>query len=218
MIVPDITIAVDGYSSTGKSTFAKMVAERFGLKYLDSGAYYRGVTLYAQREGLISPEGAISPEFRERLADGTLEVETTGSEIRSMKVSSQVSPISAEQYVRDFVDARLHAAGKNGRVIMDGRDIGTTVFPDAEIKIFMTASKEIRAKRRYDEMVAKGDSPVMEEVLESLLERDRIDSTRKASPLTQAPDAFVLDNTEMSLQEELFWMEGLIRGKFGILE
>lgn len=218
MIVPDITIAVDGYSSTGKSTFAKMVAERFGLKYLDSGAYYRGVTLYAQREGLISPEGAISPELRERLADGTLEVETTGSEIRSMKVSSQVSPISAEQYVRDFVDARLHAAGKNGRVIMDGRDIGTTVFPDAEIKIFMTASKEIRAKRRYDEMVAKGDSPVMEEVLESLLERDRIDSTRKASPLTQAPDAFVLDNTEMSLQEELFWMEGLIRGKFGILE
>ena len=218
MIVPDITIAVDGYSSTGKSTFAKMVAERFGLKYLDSGAYYRGVTLYAQREGLISPEGAISPELRERLADGTLEVETTGIEIRSMKVSSQVSPISAEQYVRDFVDARLHAAGKNGRVIMDGRDIGTTVFPDAGIKIFMTASKEIRAKRRYDEMVAKGDSPVMEEVLESLLERDRIDSTREASPLTQAPDAFVLDNTEMSLQEELFWMEGLIRGKFGILE
>lgn len=218
MIVPDITIAVDGYSSTGKSTFAKMVAERFGLKYLDSGAYYRGVTLYAQREGLISPEGAISPELRERLADGFLEVETTGSEIRSMKVSSQVSPISAEPYVRNFVDNKLHAAARNGRVIMDGRDIGTTVFPNAEIKIFMTASKEVRAKRRYDEMVAKGDSPVMEEVMANLFDRDRIDSTRKASPLTQAPDAFVLDNTEMSLGEELFWMEGLIRGKFGILE
>lgn len=218
MKIPNITIAVDGYSSTGKSTFAKMVAKRFGLKYLDSGAYYRGVTLYAQREGLISPDNTISPELRGRLADGTLEVETTGPEIRSMKVSSQVSPISAEQYVRDFVDRRLHAAGADGRVIMDGRDIGTTVFPNAEIKIFMTASKEIRAKRRYDEMVAKGDSPVMEEVLESLLERDRIDSTRKASPLTQAPDAFVLDNSEMTLEEELFWMEGLIRGKFGILE
>ena len=139
-------------------------------------------------------------------------------QIRSMEVSAQVSPIAAVPYVRAWVDARLHAFSAAGRVVMDGRDIGTTVFPNAEIKIFMTARPEVRAQRRFDELVSKGENPVFEEVMKNLEERDYIDSHRETSPLRRAEDAFVLNNSDMGLTDEIAWAEGLIRGKFGLLE
>lgn len=226
--VPDITIAVDGCSSTGKSSFAKEVARTFGFLYLDSGALYRGVTLFAQEKGLISEDNLISDELEQALEGLDLHFGEGGflyisqrcieSEIRGMKVSSQVSPISALSYVRAYVDERLHLLSSGGRVVMDGRDIGTTVFPHAELKIFMTARDEVRAKRRFDEMLAKGGNPVYEEVLANLKERDYIDSHRSVSPLRQADDAFVLDNSDMTMKEELSWIMGVIQGKFGILQ
>ena len=204
--VPDIIIAVDGYSSTGKSSFAKELARTFGFLYLDSGALYRGVTLFAQEKDLISEDNLISDELEQALEGLDLHFGEGGflyisqrcieSEIRGMKVSSQVSPISALSYVRAYVDERLHLLSSGGRVVMDGRDIGTTVFPHAELKIFMTARDEVRAKRRFDEMLAKGGNPVYEEVLANLKERDYIDSHRSVSPLRQADDAFVLDNSD----------------------
>lgn len=226
--VPDIIIAVDGCSSTGKSSFAKELARTFGFLYLDSGALYRGVTLFAQEKGLISENNLISDELEQALGGLDLHFGEGGflyisqrcieSEIRGMKVSSQVSPISALSYVRAYVDERLHLLSSSGRVVMDGRDIGTTVFPHAELKIFMTARDEVRAKRRFDEMLAKGGNPVYEEVLANLKERDYIDSHRSVSPLRQADDAFVLDNSDMTMKEELSWIMGVIQGKFGILQ
>lgn len=226
--VPDIIIAVDGCSSTGKSSFAKEVARTFGFLYLDSGALYRGVTLFAQEKGLISENNLISDELEQALEGLDLHFGEGGflyisqrcveSEIRGMKVSSQVSPISALSYVRAYVDERLHLLSSGGRVVMDGRDIGTTIFPHAELKIFMTARDEVRAKRRFDEMLAKGGNPVYEEVLANLKERDYIDSHRSVSPLRQADDAFVLDNSDMTMKEELSWIMGVIQGKFGILQ
>lgn len=227
MKIPDIIIAVDGCSSTGKSTFAKMVAQAFGFLYLDSGAMYRGVTLYAMENGLIGPEGEIDEAALKAVIGGLdlyfgegglhLGERCIEKEIRTLEVSSHVSPVSAIGLVREFVDSKLHAFSEGGRVIMDGRDIGTTVFPNAQLKIFMTATDQVRAQRRYDEMIAKGETPTFEEVLANLRERDYIDSHREVSPLTQAPDAFVLDNTEMTLHEELVWIQGLIQGRFGIL-
>ena len=225
MRVPDIKIAVDGYSSTGKSSFAKLLAKKFDFLYLDSGAMYRGVTYFAQQNGYISPDNVISDSLKDALKELDLHFEVGSqlymgaecieSQIRSMTVSSQVSPIATVPYVRAWVDERLHAFSEGGRVVMDGRDIGTTVFPDAEIKIFMTA--EVRAKRRYDEMVAKGQNPDLQEVLENLQQRDYIDSHRETSPLKKADDAYTLDNSDMTMQEELAWVQGLIQGKFGIL-
>ena len=230
--IPDIIIAVDGYSSTGKSTFAKMVAAEYGFLYLDSGAMYRGVTLYAMEAGIIGADGAID-EARLQKEIGTLDLHfgraegvtrlylgerCIESEIRTLQVSSYVSPASAIPFVRNYVDDRLHAFSKGGRVIMDGRDIGTTVFPNAEVKIFMTADEQVRAQRRYDEMVAKGQNPSLEEVLANLKERDYIDSHRETSPLRRADDAYVLDNTHMTLHEELVWLLGLLQGRFTILD
>lgn len=228
MTIPDIIIAIDGYSSTGKSSFAKLVASGFGFLYLDSGALYRGVTLFAQRLGLIGEDNVVSDALEAALEDLDLHFSAEGktciggecveSEIRSMKVSSQVSPIAAVPYVRAFVDRKLHELAASGRVVMDGRDIGTTVFPDAQIKVFMTASLEVRARRRYDEMVAKGETPDFEQVAANLQERDHIDSHRSTSPLKQASDAFVLDNSQMSMSEELAWLRGVVQGKFGIYD
>ncbi|MBP9998307.1 MAG: (d)CMP kinase [Bacteroidales bacterium] len=225
--MPDITIAIDGYSSTGKSSFAKLLARRFGFTYLDSGAMYRGVTLFAQEEGLINRRNMVDPSLEQALKDLDLHFDANNRTymgdrciehlIRSLEVAAQVSPIAAIPYVRNYVDDRLHAFAKGGRVVMDGRDIGTTVFPDAELKIFMTASEEVRARRRYDEMVAKGEHPVFEEVVKNLRERDYIDSHRETSPLVRAADAFELDNSEMSLDQEIAWVQGLIQGKFSIL-
>jgi len=231
MQIPDIIIAVDGYSSTGKSTFAKLVAGEFSFLYLDSGALYRGVTLFAREHGFIDKDNRIDEKgLEEALPSLDLHFGQPGEvgpfigernvskEIRTMEVSSQVSPVSALPFVRNFVDDRLHKASSSKRVIMDGRDIGTTVFPDAELKIFMVADTDVRAKRRYDEMVAKGDNPDYEEVKKNLLERDYIDSHRAVSPLTRAADAYVMDNSDMSLHEEVVWLRGLIQGKFGILD
>ena len=228
MTIPDIIIAIDGYSSTGKSSFAKLVAAGFGFLYLDSGALYRGVTLFAQRMGLIGEDNVVSDALETALEGLDLHFSAEGktcigedcveSEIRSMKVSSQVSPIAAVPYVRAFVDRKLHELASSGRVVMDGRDIGTTVFPNAQIKVFMTASLEVRARRRYDEMVAKGETPDLEQVAANLQERDYIDSHRSTSPLKQASDAFVLDNSQMSMGEELAWLRGVVQGKFGIYD
>jgi cytidylate kinase len=227
MQVPDIIIAVDGYSSTGKSTLAKLIAKEFSFLYLDSGAMYRGVTLFAQENGLIDQDSVISPDLEKPLEgldlyfglDGThIGERCVEKEIRTMAVSSQVSPVSAVPYVRNFVDDRLHEMSKAGRVVMDGRDIGTTVFPNAELKIFMVASDQVRAQRRFDELVAKGENPSFEEVMANLKERDYIDSHREASPLSRAADAYVMDNSDMTIKEELEWVRGVIQGKLGILE
>ena len=228
MKLPDIIIAIDGYSSTGKSTLAKLIAEHYSFLYLDSGALYRGVTLHALENNLISEDGAIDKAaLKAALPKLDLDFRAGGThigdrciekEIRTLEVSGHVSPVSAIPFVREYVDERLHAFGRRKRVVMDGRDIGTTVFPDAEVKIFMTASDEVRAKRRYDEMKAKGQDPTMEEVMKNLRERDYIDSHREVSPLSRAADAFVLDNSDMNLHEELVWFQGLAQGRFGILE
>ena len=233
MILPDITIAVDGFSATGKSTFAKLVAKDFGFLYLDSGAMYRAVTLFAQENGMIDSDANIDLDALKAALDKGLDIHFEHTEdgcktfigdrcvekdIRTMAVSSQVSPVSAVPFVRNFVDDKLHAFSAAGRVIMDGRDIGTTVFPNAEVKIFMTARPEVRAQRRFDELVMKGENPVMEEVVKNLEERDYIDSHREVSPLSRAADAFVMDNSDMTLHEETVWMLGLLQGKFGILE
>lgn len=232
MKIPDITIAVDGYSSTGKSTFAKLIASKFSFLYLDSGALYRGVTLFALENGMIADDGTIDTSALEKslaVLDFHFENTEEGNrtflgdrcvekEIRTLKVSESVSPVSVLPFVRNYVDERLHAMADKGRVVMDGRDIGTAVFPNAEIKIFMTADEKVRAQRRYDEMKSKGENPDFGKVLKNLKERDYIDSHRAMSPLSKAEDAFVLDNSEMSLHEELVWVTGLIQGKFGILE
>ena len=233
MTLPDITIAVDGFSATGKSTFAKLVAKDFGFLYLDSGAMYRAVTLFAQENGMIDADANIDLEALKKVLDKGIDIHFEHTEdgcktfigdrcvekdIRTMGVSSQVSPVSAVPFVRNFVDDKLHAFSAAGRVIMDGRDIGTTVFPNAEVKIFMTARPEVRAQRRFDELVQKGENPVMEEVVKNLEERDYIDSHREVSPLSRAADAFVMDNSDMTLHEETVWMLGLLQGKFGILE
>lgn len=233
MTLPDITIAVDGFSATGKSTFAKLVAKDFGFLYLDSGAMYRAVTLFAQENGMIDADANIDLEALKAALDKGLDIHFEHTEdgcktfigdrcvekdIRTMTVSNQVSPVSAVGFVRNFVDDKLHAFSAAGRVIMDGRDIGTTVFPNAEVKIFMTARPEVRAQRRFDELVMKGENPVMEEVVKNLEERDYIDSHREVSPLSRAADAFVMDNSDMTLHEETVWMLGLLQGKFGILE
>ena len=231
MTIPDIIIAVDGYSSTGKSTFAKLVAKEFGFLYLDSGAMYRGVTLAGIEAGVIA-EGQINEEallpvmepmdlhFR-REKGATLLYwgeRCIENEIRGWEVSQYVSPVSAIPQVRQWVDNRLHAFAAAGRVIMDGRDIGTTVFPDAQLKIFMTADALVRAQRRYEELLAKGEKTTLEEVQENLRDRDFRDSHRPTSPLRQAPDAFVLDNTHMTLHEELVWMLGILQGRFTLYE
>ena len=229
--IPDIIIAVDGYSSTGKSTFAKCVAAEFGFLYLDSGAMYRGVTFAGLEAGVLA-DGNIDEAGLLGILDGLelsfrqeegvsrlyLGERCIEAEIRGWEVSGYVSPVSAIPAVRRWVDERLHAFSAGGRVIMDGRDIGTTVFPEAQLKIFMTADSEVRARRRYEELLQKGESTTLEEVLANLQDRDYRDSHRPTSPLRQAPDAFVLDNTHMNLHEELVWMLGLLQGRFSLLE
>ena len=225
MQVPDIIIAIDGYSSTGKSSFAKIIAKEFGFLYLDSGALYRGVTLFAIENGFIDPECTINvPALSEALADLDLHFGKEGTyigdrcienEIRSLEVAGKVSPIATVAQVREFVDRKLREFGKKKRVVMDGRDIGTTVFPDAELKIFMTADPMIRAHRRAEEMIEKGDDVDIQDVLKNLQERDYIDSHREVSPLTQAADALVLDNSHMNMTDQLEWLKGIITERFG---
>ena len=225
MHIPDIIIAIDGCSSTGKSSFAKIIANEFSFLYLDSGALYRGVTLFAMENGYISGDNTINmPALLAGLEDLDLHFGENGTyigdrcieeEIRSLAVAGKVSPIATVAQVREFVDRKLREFGRNKRVVMDGRDIGTTVFPDAELKIFMTANAQVRAQRRADEMKAKGMDVNLEDVMNNLLERDHIDSTRETSPLTQAPDAIVLDNSYMTMEQQLEWLKKVISEKFG---
>lgn len=225
MQIPDIIIAIDGYSSTGKSSFAKIIAKEFGFLYLDSGALYRGVTLFAIENGYIDDNCNIDvPGLKTAMegldlhfgAEGTyISDRCIEKEIRSLAVAGKVSPIATVPEVRNFVDRKLREFGKDKRVVMDGRDIGTTVFPDAELKLFMTADPMIRAQRRAAEMEAKGDKTDIAEVLKNLQERDYIDSHREASPLTQAEDAIVLDNSHMTMDEQLVWLKGIISERFG---
>ena len=228
MHIPDIIIAIDGYSSTGKSSFARLIASDFSFLYLDSGAMYRGVTLMAIEKGLIDADCRIDiPGLSDALRTFDLHFSKTqeGSmtfigdrciekEIRSMEVSSKVSPIAAVPCVREFVDMRLREFGKKKRVVMDGRDIGTTVFPDAELKIFMVADTLVRAQRRAGEMAARGEKVDLEEVLRNIEERDYIDSHRETSPLSRAEDAIVLDNSRMTLEEQMEWFRQLVSEKF----
>lgn len=220
-----IIIAIDGYSSTGKSTFAKLIARKTGYLHLDSGAVYRAVTLFGIRGGWIDADNNIDTaslrtamrQLRVSLRPDTyINEENVEGLIRQMDVSNAVSPVSALGFVREFVDRLLRRYGKKGGIVMDGRDIGTNVFPDAQLKIFMTADDKVRAQRRYDEMVAGGKEVSFEEVMKNIQDRDYKDTHREISPLRQAPDAIVLDNTDMTLEQEMEWFTNLMRTKFGI--
>ncbi len=216
-----LIIAIDGHSSCGKSTVAKDLAKKLKIAYIDTGAMYRAVTLYALRNKLISG-GEIDKEklntslkdidiqFRSNVNEGTNETwlngENVEEEIRTLEVSNNVSQVSALGFVRKRLVELQQSMGEKGGVVLDGRDIGTVVFPNADLKIFMTASPEIRAQRRFDEMKMKGQNPTFEEVLENVKNRDLMDSTRKESPLKQASDAIVLDNSHLSPQQQLDWI------------
>lgn len=229
MHIPDIKIAVDGYSSTGKSSFARLIAKEFSFLYLDSGALYRAVTLFAIRNGMTGEGGSVDavalsaslPEIRITFRndrDGShtfLGDECVDEAIRTIEVSSYVSPVAVIPEVREFVDRILRDYGKAGRVVMDGRDIGTTVFPDAELKIFMVADVNVRAMRRLKEMQASGSEADFDTVLENLKTRDYIDSHRETSPLRQAEEAIVLDNTDMTLEDQMVWLRDIVRSRFG---
>lgn len=216
-----IIIAVDGFSSCGKSTMAKALARSIGYLYFDSGAMYRAVALYCLNNGLIKEEEIDTESLRARMGEikitFTADPETRNSvtllngenvekEIRSLRVSRIVSKVAAIDFVRTDLIEQQREMGKAKGIVMDGRDIGTTVFPDAEMKIFVTASAEVRAQRRYDELTARGDNPDYNEILENVLERDHIDQTREISPLRKADDAILLDNSNMTLEEQQEWL------------
>lgn len=201
---------------------ARQLAKRIGYVYVDTGAMYRAVTLYALRRGFLKADGSVDADALEKELDSLditfslnpqtgcpdtcLNGEVVESEIRQMEVSSHVSVIAALPFVREALVRQQQKMGQQKGIVMDGRDIGTTVFPHAELKIFVTASAEVRAQRRYDELTAKGEKCNYEEILENVKERDRIDSTRETSPLRQAEDAIVLDNTHMTIPEQENWL------------
>jgi cytidylate kinase len=217
-----ITIAIDGHSSCGKSTMAKDLARRVGYIYVDTGAMYRSVTLYALRHGLFREDGTIMEDhLHQQMADihitFQLNAETGRPDtylngecveqlIRSLEVSNHVSPIAAIPFVREAMVAQQQQMGKDKGVVMDGRDIGTVVFPDAELKVFVTASAEVRAQRRYDELLQKGMPADYDDILKNVQERDYIDSHREVSPLRQADDALLLDNSDMTIAEQNEWL------------
>lgn len=216
-----ITIAIDGYSSCGKSTMAKDLAKEIGYIYIDSGAMYRAVTLYCLEHGLINGDTIDTETLKSDLPDlsitfklnpGTgrpltyLNGQLVEDKIRTLAVSSKVSLVAALDFVRTAMVSLQQQMGKEKGIVMDGRDIGTTVFPDAELKIFVTASPEIRAQRRYDELQAKGETGSYEEILQNVKERDLIDTTRKVSPLCKADDALVLDNSHMTISQQKQWL------------
>lgn len=215
-----ITIAIDGFSSSGKSTMAKKLAKTIGYAYIDTGAMYRAVTLYCMRNGLFDGDRLDTERLEAALpdinitfgvdADGKTQTMLNGEvveqEIRRMEVSSKVSIVAAVGSVRRALVKQQQAMGKQKGIVMDGRDIGTVVFPDAEMKVYVDASPETRARRRYEELCAKGDSVTYEDVLANVSERDRIDTTRAESPLRKADDAVVLDNSNMTIAEQDKWL------------
>ena len=224
-----ITIAIDGFSSCGKSTMAKMLAKEVGYIYVDTGAMYRAVTLFAMRNGMIAPNGdvnrdalkakmdALHVEFKLNPQTGKAETYLNGEnvehEIRGMEVSAHVSAIAAIDFVRTALVAQQQRMGHDKGIVMDGRDIGTVVFPDAELKVFVTASAEVRAQRRFDELVGKGMKANYDEILRNVQERDYIDSHREVSPLRKAEDAVELDNGQLTIAEQLQWLMDKFREK-----
>lgn len=215
-----ITIAIDGHSSCGKSTMAKALARSIGYVYVDTGAMYRAVTLFALRNGLFDDNGEVktaelealmdSITIEQKLVDGKtttfLNGEDVEREIRGLEVSNHVSPVAALPFVRTAMVAQQQRMGQEGGIVMDGRDIGTTVFPNAELKIFVTASAEVRAQRRYDELQQKGMAADYDDIVKNIKERDYIDSHREVSPLRQADDALLLDNSQMTIDEQDRWL------------
>lgn len=217
-----ITIAIDGHSSCGKSTMAKNLAREIGYIYVDTGAMYRSVTLFALNNGLFNADGNIDADrLKKRMneieisfkyngqtgrPDTYLNGELVENDIRTMEVSAHVSPVAALPFVREALVAQQRRMGKEKGVIMDGRDIGTVVFPDAELKIFVTASAEVRAQRRYDELKTKGMEADYEDILKNVKERDYIDSHREVSPLCKADDALELDNSNMTIEQQQAWL------------
>ncbi len=216
-----IIIAIDGHSSCGKSTMAKDLAARVGYKYIDSGAMYRAVTLYCIENGIFEGDelnlkalensmNRIEIDFRPNPSTGRSDTYLNGKnvekEIRGMEVAGKVSPVAAVGFVRRAMVRQQQAFGKEKGIVMDGRDIGSVVFPDAELKIFLTARPEVRAQRRLDELKLKGETASFEEVLKNIEERDRIDSTRAESPLCQASDAVVLDNSGITIEQQNTWL------------
>ena len=216
-----ITIAIDGFSSCGKSTMAKDLAREIGYIYIDSGAMYRAVTLYCLDNGLFRGKDVDTARLEQdmpgirisfRLNPDTGRPDTylndmkVESRIRTMEVSSHVSPVAAIPFVRQALVAQQQAMGREKGIVMDGRDIGTTVFPDAELKVFVTASPEIRAQRRYDELKAKGQEADYEDILANVKQRDDIDQHRAVSPLRRADDALLLDNSHLSIAEQKAWL------------
>ena len=201
-----ITIAIDGHSSCGKSTMAKDLAKEVGYIYVDTGAMYRTVTLYCMRNNLIKDGKIDEAGLREVINDIDIDLRNLDPQIRSIDVSNNVSMVATIPFVREAMVEKQREMGKNKGVVMDGRDIGTTVFPDAELKVFVTASAEVRAQRRYDELKEKGMPADYEEILKNVQERDYIDSHREVSPLRQAPDAILLDNSHMTIPEQKDWL------------
>ena len=217
-----ITIAIDGFSSCGKSTMAKDLAREVGYIYIDSGAMYRAVTLYCLENNLFTTDGIDTARLEALMSDirisfqlnpGTgrpmtyLNGANVEDRIRTMEVSTRVSPVAALPFVREALVKLQQEMGKEKGIVMDGRDIGTAVFPDAELKIFVTASAEIRAQRRYDELKAKGEDASFEEILDNVKERDYIDQNREVSPLRKADDALLLDNSNLTIEEQKQWLK-----------
>lgn len=217
-----IIIAIDGHSSCGKSTFAKAIAARLGYIFIDTGAMYRAVTLYALENGAIvngivdeerveAMLGDIDIDFRFNAERGASDIYVNGDlvegKIRTIEVSNCVSPVSSIGAVRHKLVAIQQQMGRKGGVVMDGRDIGTVVFPDAELKIYMTADAMVRAERRFKELTAKGDNVTLEQIYENVVSRDKADMTRAISPLRKAEDAIVLDNSHMSVEEQMMWFD-----------
>ena len=224
-----ITIAIDGFSSCGKSTMAKDLAKKLGYVYVDTGAMYRAVTLYAMRNGLFNADGSVKTADLERQMnkinitfklnktaerpDTYLNDELVENDIRTLEVSNHVSQIAAVPFIREAMVAQQQRMGKDKGVVMDGRDIGTTVFPEAELKVFVTASAEVRAQRRYDELKEKGMPADFNDILKNVQERDYIDSHREISPLRKAPDAIELDNSHMTIAEQSAWLMEQVKQK-----
>lgn len=217
-----ITIAIDGFSSCGKSTMAKDLAREIGYIYIDSGAMYRAVTLYSIENDIFRGEQIDTEKLRNQIEnihisfllnsetgrpDTYLNGVNVENKIRTMEVSSRVSPIATLDFVREAMVAQQQEMGRAKGIVMDGRDIGTTVFPDAELKIFVTASPEIRAQRRYDELKAKGQEASFDEILENVKQRDYIDQNREVSPLRKADDALLLDNSYLTISQQKEWLE-----------
>jgi CMP/dCMP kinase len=233
MILQKIIVAIDGHSSCGKSTIAKALAAQLGYLFIDSGAMYRAVALFAIRNHLVADGEIKRNEVIDSISDINIEFkynsflqksetylngENVEIEIRQLPVSQIVSPVAAIKEVRSAMVHLQQELGKNKGIVMDGRDIGTVVFPDAELKIFVTAAPEVRARRRFDELTTKGETVSYSEILLNILERDLIDSTREESPLRKAADALVLDNSNMSREEQLEWVLEKVNDRLAKIE